>query len=101
MDTDSVWRRQEVRETDSHRPDQSRPPARPHLRPLTSLCPRQDTQADFEGLQSSSEDGDYTSDPYPAESAPLPMAGRKARKGRMAGVPSKSKESKKAPGTPR
>ena len=99
MDTDSVWRQQEVRETDSHRPGQSRPPARPHLRPFTSLCPRQDTQADFEGLQSSSEDGDYTWTPTRRVS-PLPMAGRTARKGRASRRPSKSKESKKAPGTP-
>uniref|UniRef100_A0A8C2RZK8 HMG box domain-containing protein n=1 Tax=Capra hircus TaxID=9925 RepID=A0A8C2RZK8_CAPHI len=69
MDTDSVWRQQE------------------------------DTQADFEGLQSSSEDGDYTWTPTRRVS-PLPMAGRKARKGRASRRPSKSKESKKAPGTP-
>lgn len=33
MDTDSVWRQQEVRETESHQLGQSRSPAHPHLRP--------------------------------------------------------------------
>ncbi|XP_019833841.2 meiosis initiator protein [Bos indicus] len=69
MDTDLVWRQQE------------------------------DTQADLEGLQSSSDDGDYTWTPTRRVS-PVPMAGRKARKGRASRRPPKSKESKKAPGTP-
>ncbi|KAF4011140.1 hypothetical protein G4228_002054, partial [Cervus hanglu yarkandensis] len=68
-DTDSVWRQQ------------------------------QDTQGDLEGLQSSSDDGDYTWTPTRRVS-PLPTAGRKARKGRASRRPSKSKGSKKAPGTP-
>ncbi|XP_010851004.1 PREDICTED: basic helix-loop-helix and HMG box domain-containing protein 1-like [Bison bison bison] len=60
---------------------------------------QEDTQADLEGLQSSSDDGDYTWTPTRRVS-PLPMAGRKARKGRASRRPPKSKESKKAPGTP-
>ncbi|XP_061244698.1 meiosis initiator protein isoform X2 [Bos javanicus] len=60
---------------------------------------KKDTQADLESLQSSSDDGDYTWTPTRRVS-PLPMAGRKARKGRASRRPPKSKESKKAPGTP-
>uniref|UniRef100_A0A8B9YDE3 Meiosis initiator n=1 Tax=Bos mutus grunniens TaxID=30521 RepID=A0A8B9YDE3_BOSMU len=64
----------------------------------TDLVWRQQ-EADLEGLQSSSDDGDYTWTPTRRVS-PLPMAGRKARKGRASRRPPKSKESKKAPGTP-
>ncbi|KAB0384415.1 hypothetical protein FD755_006332 [Muntiacus reevesi] len=60
---------------------------------------QEDTQGDLEGLQSSSDDGDYTWTPTRRVS-PLPTAGRKARKGRASRRPSKSKGSKKAPGTP-
>ena len=73
---------------------------RPSPTPPSSLyAPHQDTQADLEGLQSSSDDGDYTWTPT-RRVLPLPMAGRKARKGRASRHPPQSKESKKAPGTP-
>nr|XP_020753683.1 basic helix-loop-helix and HMG box domain-containing protein 1 isoform X2 [Odocoileus virginianus texanus] len=61
--------------------------------------PQKDTQGDLEDLQSSSDDGDYTWTPTRRISL-LPTAGRKARKGRASRRPSKSKGSKKAPGTP-
>lgn len=53
--------------------------------PSPLSVPRPDTQADFEGLQSSVAKMGTTRDPYPA-TLPLPMAGRKARRMKPAGV---------------
>nr|XP_055166219.1 meiosis initiator protein [Nyctereutes procyonoides] len=61
---------------------------------------QEDTQADPEGLPSSSdEDGDCTWTPT-RRTTILPTAGRKAKKGRAGRGPTKPKENKKAPCPP-
>ncbi|CAK7301373.1 Meiosis initiator protein [Vulpes lagopus] len=61
---------------------------------------QEDTQADPEGLPSSSdEDGDCTWTPT-RRTTTLPTAGRKAKKGRAGRGPTKPKENKKAPCQP-
>lgn len=101
MDTDLVWRQQEVRETDSHWPGQSRSPAGPHLRPPhLSMLPTRTLRLTSRACSPPVTTG-TTRGPLPGGSRPCPWPGGRPGRAGPAGVPPSPRRAKKPLAPPR